>query len=153
MEFRHELRNPLSAILQSADGILTSLKEYQCLNSEKVEYFDALVESNIDSVQVIMLCAQHQGRIINDVLTLSKLDSGLLLVSPIPAQPIKTMQQALKMFEAEISAHGMALELHVEYSYHSLEVDWVLVDPSRLTQVSHCPQLASNTAKAAQGVY
>ena len=139
MEFRHELRNPLGAMLQSADGILGSLKEYQCLKTENNAYFDALVESNIDSLQVIMLCAQHQGRIINDVLTLSKLDSGLLLVSPIPAQPIKTMQQVLKMFDAEISAHEMDLEFQVEQSYHSLEVDWVLVDPSRLTQVCYSP--------------
>ena len=83
-----------------------------------------------------MLCAQHQGRIINDVLTLSKLDSGLLLVSAIPTQPVKTMQQVLKMFEAEVQSHEMALSFQVEDSFIALDVNWVMVDPSRLTQVS-----------------
>ena len=134
---RHELRNPLSAILQSADSILTSLEEYRGVTPQSSETLNTLFESTIDSVQIIMLCAQHQGVIINDVLTLSKLDAGLLLVSPIPTQPLKTVQQVLKMFEAEISSYDIGLEFHVEDSYYVIDVDWVLVDPARLTQVSH----------------
>ena len=84
-----------------------------------------------------MLCAQHQGRIINDVLTLSKFNSGLLDVSVVPTQPVQTIQQALKMFEAEIFSYDISLEFHVERSYHFVDVDWVLIDPARLTQVSH----------------
>lgn len=117
---------------------MTSLTDYQSSKRECNDIVDALVESTLDSVRIIMLCAQHQGRIINDVLTLSKLDSGLLLVSAIPTQPIHTMQQALKMFQAEISSYGISLKFHVEQSYHSLGVDWVLIDPARLTQVSPC---------------
>lgn len=48
----HEMRNPLSAILQSADGIATSLQEFQ--TSPKTTIIsDDLVDSNIEAVQII----------------------------------------------------------------------------------------------------
>jgi len=48
----HEMRNPLSAILQSADSIASALDEFQ--SSEKdATRADDLVASNLDAVQII----------------------------------------------------------------------------------------------------
>ena len=129
------MRNPLSAILQSADGIASSLIDFQSSSKTHV-ISDELVESNLEAVQIITLCAQHQGRIINDVLTLSKLDSAMLLVSPVTVQPSAVVQRTLKMFEGELASSDIKLEFHIEETYRRFEIDWVLVDPSRLTQVS-----------------
>lgn len=130
----HEMRNPLSAILQSADGIAASLIEFQASSKTPI-FSNELVESNLEAIQIISLCAQHQGRIINDVLTLSKLDSAMLLVSPTPTQLPVVVKGALKMFEGELVSHGIELEFSFEESYKRFGIDWVMIDPSRVTQI------------------
>ena len=149
----HEMRNPLSAIVQSADGISSSLLEFQASSKTPV-ISDELVESSLEATQIItvryhrsqrcrpsadlhdqQLCAQHQGRIINDVLTLSKIDSAMLQVSPIQTQPPVVVKGALKMFEGELMSHGIQLDFSFEESYERFGIDWVMMDPSRVTQI------------------
>ncbi|SLM36137.1 hsp90-like protein [Lasallia pustulata] len=130
----HEMRNPLSAILQCADEISSSLTNFK-LEQAASQPPTELVDSNIEAAQTIALCAQHQKRIVDDILTLSKLDSALLLVTPVDAQPVTVVQRALKMFEGELSTADIAMEFKVDESFRRLNIDWVRVDPSRLLQV------------------
>lgn len=74
----HEMRNPLSAILQCADEISTLLGDFRSSGSHTIDA--GIVADSIDAAQTIALCAQHQKRIVDDVLTLSKLDSAMLMV-------------------------------------------------------------------------
>ena len=129
----HEMRNPLSAILQCADEISFSLQDFR--NSDSETLTSELISSSIDAAQTIALCAQHQKRIVDDVLTLSKLDSALLLVTPVDAQPLAVVQRALKMFEGELQTADIAMRFVVDDSYTSLALDWVRMDPSRVLQV------------------
>jgi len=131
----HEMRNPLSAILQCADEITTTLSEYKTRDPSPSQQLDVILDSSIDAAQTIALCAQHQKRIVDDSLTLSKLDSALLLVTPVDVQPIGVVQRALKMFEGELQSNGIDLEFQLEPSYTDLQIDWVRLDPSRLLQV------------------
>ena len=71
----------------------------------------------------------------DDILTLSKLDSQLLLVTPVDAQPLTVAQRALKMHEGELQTADIQLKFVVEDSYKNLGVDWVKFDPSRVLQV------------------
>ena len=130
----HEMRNPLSAILQCADEISGSLIEFK-YNPGAYEIPTALLDSNIDAAQTIALCANHQTRIVSDVLTMSKLDSALLLVTPVDAQPVTIVQHAMKMFEGELHTADIKMDFKVDESLSGLNVDWVRVDPSRLLQV------------------
>lgn len=57
------MRNPLSAILQSAEVITTTIQEAEDGNVD--------LEVVAESAQTIILCAQHQKRIVDDVLGLS----------------------------------------------------------------------------------
>jgi CheY-like chemotaxis protein len=129
------MRNPLSAILQCADEISSSLSEFRSTSNPSSVISSQLVESNIDAAQIIALCAQHQKRIVDDVLTLSKLDSALLLVTPIDVQPVLVVQRALKMFEGEMETNSIELNFVIDKSYEELNIDWVRLDPSRLLQV------------------
>ena len=94
-----------------------------------------LVESNLDAAQTIVLCAQHQKRIIDDVLTLSKLNSNLLHVTPVQVQVEATVRRTLKMFESELQAHNIQMTFEVEPSYTDAKIDKVFCDPVRLTQI------------------
>ena len=131
----HEMRNPLSAILQCADEISTTLTEFRTNHSSLQRVVDDLMDDSVDAAQTIALCAQHQKRIVDDILTLSKLDSALLLVEPTDVMPITVAQRALKMFDGEVHKADIHLDFKVDESLERLKVEWVKLDPSRLLQV------------------
>lgn len=62
----HEMRNPLSAILQCSDEITASLTEYRSTEegSNITVKLTELLEGSVDAAQTIALCAQHQKRIV-----------------------------------------------------------------------------------------
>ncbi|KAL2357458.1 putative histidine kinase M3YPp [Cryomyces antarcticus] len=144
----HEMRNPLGAIILCADHIATSLAEVESGTTELVSLHRELLNSHLEAAQTIALCAQHQKRIVDDVLTLSKLDSDLLLMTPVEAQPIVVIEEALKMFHGELQKSDVELQYRVDPSYSALDIDWVYLDPSRLLQV--LINLVSNAIKFTQ---
>ncbi|KAG4441101.1 hypothetical protein IFR05_003391 [Cadophora sp. M221] len=145
----HEMRNPLSALIGCADEILASLNEVRS-NLQESEASKSLVlpsrkpdankslhllDEAIEAADTIIYCAMHQKRIIDDILTLSRLDSNLLLVSPEPSQPLQLVTGALKMFDAELKRAKTTLKFIEEESLTSLQAQWTLLDPSRVLQV------------------
>ncbi|KAI9695986.1 MAG: hypothetical protein M1820_008327 [Bogoriella megaspora] len=130
----HEMRNPLSSILQCADDILHSSRETLDHNGDVGEAKETL-QAAVDAAETIILCAQHQRRIVDDILTMSKLDSNLLLMTPDPARPVAIIKHALKMFSGEFRSHHVETSLVVGHSIRELDVDWVMLDPSRLLQI------------------
>ncbi|EXJ66418.1 uncharacterized protein A1O5_10570 [Cladophialophora psammophila CBS 110553] len=130
----HEMRNPLSAILQCADSITGSLSEMRDANG-LTKPQQEILDLTIDSAQTITLCAQHQKRIVDDVLTLSKLDSAMMAVTPVDTRPIAVVHKVLKMFDAELKTADIRLELKIDTSFTAQEIDWVRIDPHRLSQV------------------
>ena len=140
----HEMRNPLSAILQCSDEITTILTEYRSdlstyeangTEPELISISPEVINSSVDAAQTIALCAQHQKRIVDDVLTLSKLDSQMLMVTPVDVQPLTIVQRSLKMFENEITNADIGMNFVVDESFKKLGIDWVKLDPQRVLQV------------------
>jgi signal transduction histidine kinase len=129
------MRNPLSAIMLCADGIANSVIEFQATATKTQDMSQELLENNLDAAQTIVLCAQHQKRIIDDVLTLSKLNSTMLYVTPVQVQLEATVRRTLKMFESEMQTHDIKMTFEVDKSYEVCNVDWVFCDPVRVTQV------------------
>lgn len=91
------------------------------------------VVTSIDSLQTIVSCSLHQKRVIDDVLTLSKLDSNLILITPVRVQSAVVVSEALKMFDVECNQMDIKLEFRKDPT--SEGYDWVMLDPSRLLQV------------------
>jgi len=138
----HEMRNPLSAVIQCADSSVASLK----LVSKTIGASELLpdgmkkvqeeVQSSLDSLQTIISCSLHQKRIVDDILTLSKLDANLILITPIRVNPSSVMADAVNMFKAECIKENIDLMDKEDPSLHSCcEHNFVLLDPSRQTQV------------------
>lgn len=93
------------------------------------------MEDNRDSADTITLCAQHQQNVVNDILTLSKMDSDMLSVTPMDVEPLKIVGHVVKMFESESLKYGITVKIDVEQSFEDLGLHNVRLDPSRLTQV------------------
>jgi signal transduction histidine kinase len=129
----HELRNPLSAILQSADSIITGLDDKEARRKKDNEMLDGILEA----AQTIILCAQHQKCIVDDILCLSKLDSNLLAITPDKVSPPQLIGKVLKMYEAELARASVKGQLEVEQSYYNVmsSQEYAMLDPSRLLQV------------------
>ncbi|KAH7271375.1 hypothetical protein NW759_001236 [Fusarium solani] len=152
----HEMRNPLSAILHCTDAIIASLARVQDISdnptpltptragvdgdarssvAERSDEEKRLLEDSIENAETIVTCAQHQKRIVDDILTMSKLDSKLLAVTPCTVDPIQIVNDALKMFEVEARRVDIELTSYVDKSYTDLGYDYLDLDPSRVKQV------------------
>jgi PAS domain S-box-containing protein len=131
----HEMRNPLSAIFHCADDIATALGEYRSSTVAKTALPTKMVEDCIEAAETIALCAQHQKSIVDDILTVSKLDSDLLVITPAVVQPVAIAHRAIKMFDAEFSKKSIDIQFSVQQSFEELQIDRVVLDPSRLLQI------------------
>ncbi|KAF2627564.1 hypothetical protein BU25DRAFT_439973 [Macroventuria anomochaeta] len=131
----HEMRNPLSAIVHCADAITSAIEECQAQLSKIPEPCMDALNDNIASANIILQCANHQKRIIDDVLTLSKLDSMLLSITPTPVKPAKLANSIVNIFEAELKNNQINYSVFDDQSLTRLNVDHLLLDPSRVTQV------------------
>lgn len=121
----------MSAVVQCADLIVASLAGLDAHDPT----IQRTIASTIDAAQTIISCTQHQKRIVDDILTLSKLDANLLAITPVSCDPRKVACEALKMFEAESAKSDIELSFVVDASLGELQVKWVLIDPRRLLQV------------------
>ncbi|KAI0886109.1 uncharacterized protein GGS22DRAFT_124374 [Annulohypoxylon maeteangense] len=154
----HEMRNPLSAIIQCADAVIGCLtKAQELVDTQFSKCGDGgmsnpppptpdalggicqestqLLKDSIDNAETIIACAQHQKRIVDDILTMSKLDSNLLSITPITVNPINIAREAFKMFEVEARRVDIDLTMIIDRSYTELNVEFLDLDPSRLKQV------------------
>ena len=91
------------------------------------------INACLDYIQIITSCSLHQKRVIDDVLTMSKLDSNLILVTPISVEPVVVVSDAVKMFDVECSR--MDISLHFEQDKSLEGFERVMLDPSRVVQV------------------
>ena len=131
----HEMRNPLSAIMHCSDAITAAVEECQAkLRNIPVPCLEAL-NDNAQSAKVIMQCAIHQKRIIDDVLTLSKLDSHLLAITPVAVEPAVLINSIVGIFEPEMKTHRIQYNITPDNSIADLSIEHVYLDPSRVTQI------------------
>lgn len=70
-----------------------------------------------------------------DVLTMSKLDSGLFVMTPVDVKLESIARDAVRMFEGEARSAGIKLEFCVEPSCKQLNVTNVSLDPTRVLQI------------------
>lgn len=129
----HEMRNPLGAIMHCADAIIAMNEEH---NGTEIAaaHSDALVETTRDA-KIILQCAKHQRRILDDVLTLSKLNSTLMSLTPAIVEPPSLISSVVGMFEAQLDSHSIGCKVNADPSISDLSIAQVYLDPSRVTQI------------------
>ena len=139
----HEIRNPLGAVVQCVDVIRATLEDMSDLAREVVRdasqsaEFDDLFASTTENIEILTACCAHQKRIVDDILTVSKLDSNLLTVAPATARLEDLLLQTSNLFQADARKADVALRTIRQPSLGELLANRdVVVDAGRLLQVS-----------------
>lgn len=121
----HEVRNPLSAIVHCTDDIINDVRSNPNASSDNI----------LEAAETIAYCTQHIRNIVGDVLTLSKLDSRLVEICPVPSRPVEVVREALRIFQGELRAGDIQLDFQQDNSLGQLKAEWLLFDPNRMLQV------------------
>ncbi|KAL2278725.1 hypothetical protein FJTKL_14282 [Diaporthe vaccinii] len=131
----HEMRNPLSALCQCADEIIGSIAAYRKSEPEIAERLSKMLDTCLEAANTISLCSNHQKRIVDDVLTLSRLDSRMVEVTPTVVSPVEVIQTSLKMFDTELASNNIKAEFRIDQSYRDMGIELARLDPARLQQI------------------
>ena len=112
----HDIRTPMNAIIG-----LTTIAEKNLGD----------VESTRDSLRKISLASNHLLTLINDILDISKVESGKLKLSPLTFSIVETVENLVNL------SQPMIREKNIEFSFHisGMEKEYLYTDQLRLNQI------------------
>ena len=112
----HDIRTPMNAII----GYTNLIKKEKGLPQQAVEYLDKIEASN-----------KHLLALINDILDMSRIESGKMELAPEKSDIVKTMGEVRDLFATQM------LTKSIEYTVKTEDVTnkWVMCDTPRLNRV------------------
>lgn len=122
----HELRTPMSAIIGYSEMLLDPRLD---------------VDERVRAIQILLKSGRHLAALINDILDLSKIESGQLNPERVPCRLWRTVVESLSV--AGVGAREK--ELHLEFVPTGQLPRIVTTDPTRLRQI--LDNLLSNAVK------
>ena len=122
----HEIRTPMNAIL----GYTEVLKRGFGRGKDHKKYLETISSSG-----------EHLLQLINDVLDLSKVESGRLEIEQIPCAPHQLIQEVVTVLSVKAREKGIGLDFDVDGPIP----ESILSDPTRLRQI--VTNLLSNSIK------
>ena len=121
----HEIRTPFHGLL----GMMSLLQE-TALSAQQAGYLHTAKES-----------ANHLLAILNDILDISKLESGNLQVVPEPVDLARLVREVEALMRVQAQSKGLSLNITMDAEVPR----WVRADPTRLKQILF--NLLSNAVK------
>ncbi|MDK9725648.1 MAG: response regulator [Sterolibacteriaceae bacterium MAG5] len=112
----HELRTPLNAVLGFAQLMARDTR----LAPEHLRYLETINRSG-----------QHLLSLINDILEISRIESGKLELKAEAFAPTEMLESLVAMLQPEAQAKGLALKLEIAAALPP----WVRTDPLKLKQI------------------
>ena len=112
----HDIRTPMNAIIG-----LTTIAEKNLGD----------VESTGESLRKISLASNHLLTLINDILDISKVESGKLKLSPLTFSIVETVENLINI------SQPMIKEKNIDFSFHinQMEKEYLYTDQLRLNQI------------------
>ena len=111
----HEIRTPMTAILGFTDILLEDLKEPQA----------------IDAAQTIKRNGEHLLRLINDILDISKIEAGRMIMEMMAWSPRQVVADVVSLMHVRAVAKGLTLC----EEYEGPVPETITTDPARLRQI------------------
>lgn len=125
----HEIRTPMTAILGYADLL------FEDGDLQRVP------ERRLKALQTIQRNGRHLLGIINDILDLSKIESGKFTIESISCSPVSILEEVLSLMGIRASSKSIVLTVE----YETPIPDRIQSDPTRLRQI--LLNLTSNALK------
>lgn len=125
----HELRNPLNGIVHGVEMLQDAIRLLQQKSVTTSEQ-DRILEDMMNNIEIVSTCIKQQKVIVDDVLTVSKLENGKTKLVIKPFDLIEIIQDVVKIFSASIEQKK--IELNLDIPRGSL---WLKGDPYQLSQV------------------
>ncbi len=112
----HDIRTPMNAIIG-----LTAIAEKNTADEESTK----------ESLRKISLAGNHLLTLINDILDISKVESGKLKLSPLTFSIVETVENLVNI------SQPMIKEKNIEFSFHinQIEKEYLYTDQLRLNQI------------------
>ncbi|GMK53719.1 hypothetical protein CspeluHIS016_0103050 [Cutaneotrichosporon spelunceum] len=140
----HEIRNPISSLMQCASLVKShalALHEQMRRAVEEdreikpTEQLLVMMTEDIEALDSIYQCGLTQERISNDVLSLGKIQLGMLQMFDTETDIRKEAQKIIFVFQNEARMKRLNLRLNIGHGFQRLKVDRIMIDPVRLGQV------------------
>ncbi len=116
----HELRTPLTSIIGFSD----------LLSREEM-----LPEHSRDFVNKISRASRTLLNVVNDVLDLSKLESGALELDFTSFNPVRLIEDAISLLAPQAESKGLDIQFQVEPPLCGVAQSWLHGDDMRINQV------------------
>ncbi|MHB1033347.1 MAG: ATP-binding protein [Pirellulales bacterium] len=124
----HEIRTPMTAILGFTDLVTD---EIGCCDECPRQDSCPVPSKNKDRLEIIKRNGEHLLQLINDILDLSKIEAGKLLVEQIRCSPFQVVADVRSLMLVRAAAKGLALEV----DYAGAIPETIETDPMRLRQI------------------
>ncbi|KAH8117651.1 hypothetical protein DFH11DRAFT_1724631 [Phellopilus nigrolimitatus] len=140
----HELRQPVSAILNCSSLVRSNLASHRdelsrnFTDNELYKPTEAMldaIDDDLEALDAIYQCGLAQERIANDVLSLSRIQLQILSIHPVEFELIAEIQGIISIFRNELKMKRINLNLSFGDSFKKLGVTRVSSDKSRFGQV------------------
>ncbi|MCM1091353.1 MAG: response regulator, partial [Muribaculum sp.] len=126
----HDIRTPMNAIVG-----MTDIAKRHTDDKEKLD----------DCLDKITLSSKHLLTLINDVLDISKIESGKFVLNPINFSLRKTMDNLVNIIRPMIKSKGQEFDVHI----HNVDYEMLYGDELRISQVFI--NILSNSVKYTPG--
>jgi CheY-like chemotaxis protein len=124
----HEIRTPLTAIIGFA-GLLRD--ELADCRTRRADGSCEILRSSEQHAEAIDRNGLHLLTIINDILDLSRIESGGLQVEHIRCSPIQIVSDVLSLMQVRADQRGLSLAVE----YRGPVPESIVTDPTRLRQI------------------
>ena len=122
----HDIRTPMNAII----GFANLAQNAKCSTEQMHNYLSK-----------ILVASQHLLSLINDILEMSRIESGKITLEPVPTSWSETMQELHTIMQEQIESKKQSFTITIAPLTH----DYVMIDKLRMEQV--LVNLVSNASK------
>jgi signal transduction histidine kinase len=112
----HELRSPLTSVQGFAELLMLER--------------DKLTPKQLETVEIILDNCRHLGRLLNDLLDLTRSDAGRLALRRQPTEPAPLIEEVMRTMRAQTESADQSLIAHLEPNLPLIDVE-----PGRIRQI------------------
>ncbi|NMC35570.1 HAMP domain-containing protein [Candidatus Beckwithbacteria bacterium] len=127
----HQLRTPLTAIRWYSETLLKNKKSK--LNKTQTEYTENIYQSTKLLIELV-----------NGLLNISRIESGRLIVDPVPTDLATLLQKILKELEMKITEKSQIITIEVADNLPQIKIDPILIRQVFLNLINNAIKYTPN---------